>query len=229
MVVQRKSLVDIAMSRIKEHIIKNGFAADDKYLSEKELTERLQVSRTVIREALITLQSIGLINIIPGDGVYIANPHADPIKAILKHYEINDKKLKELADIRKVIELGAIRLIVENNLTFDADKASELNERYLQAIQANEDTRALDQQFHQFLMQSTQNETFYHFNEIINEYFSITKLNIVQTAHTLQQSYEEHKQLIEAISEKQMSHAQQLMIAHLQPIFTFVKQLEDVT
>src|SRR5699024_5911226 len=148
----RKSLVDIAINRIKEHIINNDFAPEDKYLSEKELTDRLQVSRTVIREALITLQSIGLINIVAGDGVYIANPHADPIKAILKHHEINDKKLKELADIRKVIELGAIRLIVENNLTFDANKASTLNEQYLQAIQANEDTRALDQQFHQFLM-----------------------------------------------------------------------------
>lgn len=230
MTIQRESLVNIAIKRIRQHIIDQKYQHGTKYLSEKELINRLQVSRTVIREALITLQSIGIIAIKPGDGVYIANPTIDPMKEILKHHhDLNGIKLKELADIRKVIELGAIRLIIENNISVDFSHLYELNNAYHHAIQHNIDTRESDRLFHQLLIKSTNNDTFYYFSEIIQEYFKITKINIIKTEQELLHSYEEHKQIIQAIESKDMPKAQSLMIEHLQPILRFVKQLEDVT
>lgn len=227
---ERHSLVDIAFDRIKEHIEKNNYEPNDKYLSEKELIDRLQVSRTVIREALVRLQSIGLIHIVTGSGIYIANKDADPIKAILKHYgDIHPQKLKELIDIRKVIELGAIRLIIENDLFFQKEEADKLNEAYLQAIQQKGDIKEADRKFHQFLIQSTKNDTFYQFSEIIQEYFLLTNLNVIQSEASLIESYREHQHLIEGIEKKEMVEAQQVMLNHLLPIIDHIKQMEDVT
>ncbi len=229
MVIQRESLVDIATQRIKQHIVDNQFQAGDKYLSEKELIDRLQVSRTVIREALISLQSIGLLKIVTGDGVYIADANIDPIKKILEHHsDMNGVKIRELAEIRKVIELGAIRLISEKDILIDLSHLEQLNEAFHQAIIHQEDTRDSDRLFHQYLIKSTDNETFYHFSNIIHEYFTLADFSFSQDQKDLLQSHNEHKQIIEALSNKQMVVAQDIMIKHLQPVLNIAEQIEEV-
>ncbi|WP_347835115.1 GntR family transcriptional regulator [Gracilibacillus sp. JCM 18860] len=60
MKVKKQSLVDVVIEKIKKSIIDNNLKPNDKFLSEGgELVEQLQVSRTVIREALISLQALG--------------------------------------------------------------------------------------------------------------------------------------------------------------------------
>ena len=72
------------------------------------------------------------------------------------------------------------------------------------------------------------NHTFYHFSEIIQEYFTLTKIDLLQNKEKLLRSYKEHKEIIYALEKKDMPKAQGLMIEHLQPILKFTKQLEDV-
>lgn len=230
MTIKRESLVTLAIDQIKQHIVEEKYPPGSKYLSEKELVYRLQVSRTVVREALISLQSVGLIKINPGDGVYLANADIDPIKEILKHqHQMNGVKLKELADIRKVIELGAVRLIIENNIPIDFTHLSQLNNQYYETIINDKDIRENDRLFHQYLIQSTNNQTFYNFSEIIQEYFTLTKMDLIKSKQALLRSYEEHTLIIQALVEKDMAKAQRVIIEHLKPILTFAEQLEDVT
>lgn len=229
MAIQRESLVNIAIKRMKKHIAEGGWQPGDKYLSERELTNRLQVSRTVIREALISLQSVGMVNIKSGGGVYIADSNVAPIKEILKHYdELHGVKVRELAEIRKVIELGGLRLIIEKDVAIDIAHLQSLNEAYHQAIKDHDDTRQADKWFHQFLIKSTMNETFYHFSEIIHEYFTLTKIDVLQSETTLMKAYNEHNNIIHALENKNMKKAQEIMIDHLEPILTFTKQMEEV-
>lgn len=225
--MKRESFVDIAVKRIKLDIANNNWQTGDKYLSEKELIERLEVSRTVIREALISLQSIGVLKVITGDGVYIANPNIEPVKEILKHHQtVHGVKLRELAEIRKVIELGAIRLIIEKDISIDVSEAYEINATYYQAMVQQQDTRKADRLFHQWLIKSTENDTFYQFSEVIQEYFALTKINMLQDPLTLKKSYEEHQAIIQALERKAMNIAQIEMNQHLGPIIDFTRQLE---
>lgn len=225
--MKRESFVDIAVKRIKLDIANNNWQTGDKYLSEKELIERLEVSRTVIREALISLQSIGVLKVITGDGVYIANPNIEPVKEILKHHQtVHGVKLRELAEIRKVIELGAIRLIIEKDISIDVSEAYEINATYYQAMVQQQDTRQADRLFHQWLIKSTENDTFYQFSEVIQEYFALTKINMLQDPLTLKKSYEEHQAIIQALERKAMNIAQIEMNQHLGPIIDFTRQLE---
>src|SRR5699024_7180423 len=132
---------------------------------------------TVIREALISLQSIGLLTIKRGGGIYINNQNFDAIKQILQHhYDTHGVKIKELIEIRQIIELGAIRLIIEKNTSVDLELLREINQAYHEAIVNDQDTRETDRNFHQQLMKATENETYYNFSEIINDYYSMTKI-----------------------------------------------------
>jgi len=225
--MQKESLVDIAIARIKQHIAENEYKPGDRYLSEKELTENLQVSRTVIREALISLQSIGLLTIKRGGGIYINNQNFDAIKQILQHhYDTHGVKIKELIEIRQIIELGAIRLIIEKNTAVDLKMFRKINQAYHEAIMNDQDTRETDRNFHQQLMKATENETYFNFSEIINDYFAMTKINLVQNKTAMLKSVQEHDELIDMIEKRDLIKAQDVMIRHMQPINDYINQLE---
>ena len=71
--VQRRSLVDDAVGRIRGLIQQQGWTAGDHRLwTEVELMERLQVSRSVLREAINRLQMIGLVEVRRGLGMFVA-------------------------------------------------------------------------------------------------------------------------------------------------------------
>ncbi|MGY0692425.1 FadR/GntR family transcriptional regulator [Virgibacillus sp. FSP13] len=225
--IQKTSLVDIVIERIKDHILKNGLKPGEKFLSEKELTDQLHVSRTVVREALISLQSVGIVTVKAGGGVYIADAKLGSISTILKHhYETYGVKIKELVEIRKIIELGALRLIIEKQIDLNISQLNDINESYYQTIIDKKDTKKFDRLFHQSLIKATDNESFYNFSEIINEYFSLVKIDLIQSEDALIKSYREHAEIIKALEDCKLPYAQKIMTNHFEPIFTFINQME---
>ncbi|PAE30359.1 FadR/GntR family transcriptional regulator [Paenibacillus sp. 7884-2] len=228
MEIQKTSLVNIVIERIKNSILENKLKPNDKFLTEKELTEQLKVSRTVVREALISLQAVGILKIKPGGGIYIADTKLGTINSILKHhYETYGVKIRELIEIRKIIELGALRLIIEKQVPLDIQQLKEINESYLQAITTNGDTKNFDRIFHQSLIKATDNDTFYDFSEIIHQYFALVRIDLTENQDSLIESYKQHNEIVDAIKDNDLLHAQKTMTAHFEPIFTFIKKMEE--
>ena len=228
MAIHKTSLVTIAIERIKSHILENNLKPNDKFLTEKELVEQLQVSRTVVREALISLQTVGILHVKPGGGVYIAEPKLDSINMILKHYyDTYGVKMKELMEIREIVELGALRLMIEKQVEVDTKQLMNINESYYQTIIQKQDTKKFDRLFHQSLIKSTKNETYFKFSEVISEYFSLVRMDFKEQEDSLIESYQQHLQIIQAIKDKDLPRAQHVMQEHFQPIFRFINQLED--
>lgn len=87
------------LDALRQAII-DGRLAPGARLTERELTEMMGVSRTVVREALRQLESEGLIAIIPNKGPVVR--------------ELSVAEAKDLYNIRAVLEGLAARLFVEN-------------------------------------------------------------------------------------------------------------------
>jgi len=222
---KKSSLVDIVIDRMKAYISENNLQPGDKFLTEKELVQKLEVSRTVVREAIISLQSIGILIAQQGGGIYIANSQLEGIRTILKHhYETYGVEVKELLEIRKILELGALRLIIENQIEVDFDQLTELNQSYKSGIYTAGDMKILDAAFHKQLIRETNNESFFNLSNIINQYFSLTKIDLVIEEQELLTAYEEHQSIILALQEKDLAAAQAIMTRHFQPVFTWIDQ-----
>src|SRR5699024_7303948 len=127
---------------------------------------------------------------------------------------------------RQIIELGAIRLTLEKKTSVDVELLSEINQAYHEAIVNDQDTRETDRNFHQQLMKATENETYFNFSEIINDYFAMTKINLVQNKTAMLKSVQEHDELIDMIEKRDLIKAQDVMIRHMQPINDYINQLE---
>ncbi len=125
--IDTSSLVDKAEASIINYIQKNQFKVGDVLPKELDLAESLGVSRTVIREALLRLRAIGLLESKKHKGAVLTNP--DVLGSLRKvfHPSILDADtLKDMFEMRLALEVGMADFIVNNITDEDIKELEEI-------------------------------------------------------------------------------------------------------
>jgi GntR family transcriptional repressor for pyruvate dehydrogenase complex len=155
------SLVDVATETISSQILHGRLGAGDKLPTERELVEQLGVSRTVLREALSSLEALGLLETRGTRGRWVATGGSSERSRTLVGAWLHQhaREILEVDEIRSVLEAHAIR----GMSTWDAiEAAAEAAAALLAQTEALERGDAVaaaegDAAFHAALAASTQN------------------------------------------------------------------------
>lgn len=143
---------------IKDAHFKEGY----KLPTEEELSRKLGISRNSVREALKTLQNIGIINSIRGSG-YKLEPDLEGslLKITQTLFDImpNTYNYKDISDIREVLELKTLLLL--QNQKIEPEDIHCL-EKYVSNMEHNIDPEENDQKFHMKLA-AMSNNSLMHF------------------------------------------------------------------
>jgi len=114
--LQRDKLYTQVADQVQKLIISESLRPGDKLPSERELAERMSVSRTVVREAIRVLGVRGLVKVKAGCGTYVQQPTpkdtAAPIELLLKLRQCPDF-FSNLYEIRHMIEIEIAGLAAE--------------------------------------------------------------------------------------------------------------------
>ncbi|MGZ5118193.1 MAG: GntR family transcriptional regulator [Burkholderiales bacterium] len=116
------------LDSLRQGII-SGTLAPGARITERELTEMLGVSRTVIREALRQLETEGLVANVPNKGPVVR--------------ELSLEEAKDLYSIRAVLEGFAARLFAENASEVDFNTLEEALEAVVTAYDSGDANRVL--------------------------------------------------------------------------------------
>lgn len=114
--------------------------------AERELAERLGVSRTIVREALSALQMAGVIESRVGNGTYIAEgfaPGAPSAPPLLKNLDASVSVVEAL-QAREALDISAAHLAIENAKPRDLEALDALMARLRRTSEAGEVMRYLD-------------------------------------------------------------------------------------
>jgi len=112
-IIDTSSLVDRVEKNLIELFIANNYKIGDSIPKELELTKALGVSRTVIREALLRLRMIGLIDSKKHRGAVITSPDLVSIlEKSMNPQMLDDATLKEIFEMRLSLEIGMADLII---------------------------------------------------------------------------------------------------------------------
>ena len=105
------SLVDAAAETISSQILHGRLAAGDRLPTERELAEQLGVSRTVLREALSSLEALGLLETRGTRGRWVAAGGSSERSRTLVGAWLHQhaREILEVDEIRSVLEAHAIR------------------------------------------------------------------------------------------------------------------------
>ncbi|HSN78636.1 MAG TPA: FadR/GntR family transcriptional regulator [Anaerolineae bacterium] len=153
--------------RVVEKIITliqgGAWAPGDRLPPERDLAEAFGVSRTVVREAVKTLEARGVLEALTGSGVYVRSPDSATVSRSLRMYlqllDQDDIDLR-LAEIRRVLEVEIAALAA---VRATAEERQELRRLCLEMRKHTGAPRVLaemDYQLHQLLAEATRNELF---------------------------------------------------------------------
>ena len=102
------------LQKIKAIIYNDGLQTGDKLPSERELSERLNAGRSSVREALRSMEMLGLIETRRGEGTFIANARDHRLVEVIASFILKDTKSKaDLLETRKLIEKDILRVACE--------------------------------------------------------------------------------------------------------------------
>lgn len=100
------------VQQLRELIEEENIQPGDKLPSERVLTERLEVGRSSVREALRSLELLGLIETKHGGGTFLTNSQHHKLVDVVGSFILtNDQSLKEIYIIRQLHEREAIRVL----------------------------------------------------------------------------------------------------------------------
>jgi GntR family transcriptional repressor for pyruvate dehydrogenase complex len=118
--------------------------------TEKQLTEELAVSRTCVREAIKSLQSLQLISVRPKIGAVVLEP--SPVALINAEYLSTSAFMQQadsLIEFRKVLELGLVALAAEKSTEADWAVMREVLAEQETVLRMDRSTPHADLTFHE--------------------------------------------------------------------------------
>lgn len=155
--VKSTKIYEIVMEQIKDIVKKGELKSGDKLPSERDLCQKLEVSRASVREALKALQMIGLIESKHGEGNYIngnfENSLLEPLSII---FLLLGSKSEDVIELRKIIEPETAALAAQN---ITKEQLVELKEimNELNSTSDVETCSSLDKIFHYKIAQASGN------------------------------------------------------------------------
>lgn len=198
--VDTSSLVDRVESSLVELLQERKLKTGDAIPKEIELAEALGVSRTVIREALLRLRMMGLIESKKKKGAVITSPDLFGIMSKSMNPHILDQDtLKEIFEIRLVLEIGMADLL------FHRIKKEDITE--LRKIVSNEPPATqyhlfnIDHEiaFHGKLYEITGNETMKKFQKMLLPVFDYVHNSGLLKKQPLLKTFVSHKELVDIL------------------------------
>lgn len=154
----RNSVVSYVLDCIKAAIVRRELKPGDMLPSEAELSARLGVGKTSIREAVKMLQAVGAVDIRQGHGTVIrTEPGPDILTPLVFQLLLKDGTSAELLEFRRLLEPNYTLLAQRKATKADIEDLERmvvrLEERIVEGVQSVEDDLA----FHRAILSITRN------------------------------------------------------------------------
>ncbi len=200
-----RSRADAVYTQLKRDIAEFRLVSGDRF-TETEISERLGVSRTPVRQALFKLQQEGFVEVLFRSGWRVLP------------FDFN--QFEELYDLRMVLETTAVHRLCEDSLKVNAAKLGDLAAIWLVgAEQRSTDMRQVaewDEAFHCALVEAAGNAEIARVHRDVTERIRvIRRLDFTQQPR-IAATYEEHGKILRAIQRKRGDQAAMLLRAHIQ-------------
>lgn len=222
--LENLSLVDKVEIRLKEYFKENNLKIGDSLPKELEFAQALGVSRTVIREALLRLRTIGVIQSKKRSGMILTQP--DIIQNFEKAIEYNllgEEALVDIFELRLILEVGMADLLFARKTEEDIDDLDKI----VSKIEKEEDGNVIfslknEIAFHSKLYQMSKNLTLQRFQDLLLPVFNYVHDDMPESAKNFKYSkgkFVTHRDLLNILKDGNAEDFREAMRNHLEPHF----------
>jgi len=227
--VETLSLVDKVEISLLEYFKRNKLTAGDPIPRELDLASALGVSRTVVREALLRLRTLGLIDSKKHRGMVLTEPNIiNSFERIMDPSLLGMNILKNLFELRLILEMGMADFLFERKTQEDIEELEEIVEAEENST-VDKNFFSLDKEiaFHGKLYQMSNNKTLQRFQHLLLPAFEYVYLKNNPENSLFKYStgkFITHRMLLDNIKVGTPETFRNAMRQHLEPHFETVFQ-----
>jgi DNA-binding FadR family transcriptional regulator len=211
----RPSLNEIVRDYVKQYILDHKLSAGDPLPPESQIAEELGVGRGSVREAIKALQSLGVVEVRHGDGLYVRAFSFEPVVETVKYgMRFDAVSLSELAQIRFFLESAAIETAMKNLGQEDIERLEALMNEWKQRLENGRPHMDLDAQFHRILYGSLDNHMFMQLYELFWLAFESLGDPVIKQGRPASQDYQNHRDIVDAIKAEDLERARRHLTYH---------------
>ena len=216
-IIDTRSLVDKVEFYLIDLFIRKKLNPGDLIPKETELASSLRVSRTVIRESLNRLKTMGLIESVKHKGTVIKSPDLSEIlqKTLIPNI-LDQSTLKDIFEMRLVIEVGMADLVVQRATKEDITALYEIIKDEISPSKETLFDIDHEVRFHGKLYEMTKNETLRGFQKMLLPVFNYAYSSGLINKNLANKHFLSHKDLVDVLSKGDAEHFTQAMRMHLE-------------
>ena len=215
----RTSVTEEVARRLQEMIQSGELQPDERIPSQRVLAERLRVSRTSLREALLTLETLGLVRTYPARGTFVIGRERRPAEPLERWRYGRDHTMAEVFETRLALEpaicrLAALVITAEALGTLDAateDFAEAWARRDLVAH------AEADLAFHRLIAEACPNRMLQSLHHGVQALLAESQRQPIPhtEAARMRASIDEHHTILDALRARDAGRAQEAMWQHI--------------
>lgn len=219
-VVRTSRLYEQIVQQIEESVLNGSLKPGDQLPAERDLAQRLGVSRTAVREAVKTLREKGLVEAYSGRGTFITNGTS---QAARQSFDLMVKIGQQegsphLAELRLILEPGIAAIAAERA---EEEDLSAMREAVAVMDRSQKDPDPFieaDLDFHLALAEAAANPLILSLIDSIVGLLREQRLRIFNVAGGPQRGQFHHKRILAAVESRDPEMAREAMRAHLEQV-----------
>ncbi|MDP2255483.1 MAG: FadR/GntR family transcriptional regulator [Polaromonas sp.] len=204
-------------------------AQGDKLPTEAVLVEQFSVSRTVVREAVSRLKSLGLVDSRQGSGVYVKEVGFSPLNFDAKS-ALSKQAVIQMVEVRRALEAEVAGLAAQRRTQTDIKRIRRSITLLGKAVQAGGDGVDEDVQYHRAIAEAARNPfligTLEYLGQFLQGATRVTRANEARQADFARQVCDEHDMISRAIEAGDAAAARMAATRHMDNAIKRIEQAD---
>jgi GntR family transcriptional regulator, transcriptional repressor for pyruvate dehydrogenase complex len=204
--------------QIRTAIVTGRLQEGARLSPERELAEQFGVSRVTVRDALRSLEAMGLIEVRVGarGGAFVTAPTGSKVaQAMSDMMMMAVVSPEDVVEARLVVELGTVTLACARATDEDLELLRDLGERGRSALEAGTYTREISWEFHSLLARAAHNGAVGGLTQSFRSTLSMHPVRAREGAKAHAATVEEHARILAALEARDADTARTEMAHHL--------------
>jgi GntR family transcriptional regulator, transcriptional repressor for pyruvate dehydrogenase complex len=212
----RSKLYERVLARIRAHVDEKGLGAGDRLPSERDLAERLGVSRASVKQALVVLEAQGLIDIRHGGGAFLTTDRleAAPVEELVERR----RRLPEVLEAREALETKLAELAASRRTKGDLEAIDDALAYMAAEIKRGEPGIEGDRRFHEAVTAAARSGLLAEFMRSISDQIAESRDESLRQPGRSSRSLTQHHKVAEAIRMSDPKGAAAAMRRHVQTV-----------
>lgn len=202
--------------QIKSMIAEGRLKSGDQLPPERDLAGKFVVSRTSVREALRALESLGFVEIRPGEGTFVREGSVEALVEPLALVLTSQREaIGDLFEARRLLEPAIAALAARRATPEEIQEMERILDEQAKEIDRGGTGLVQDDQFHSAIAAAAHNQVITRLVHAIMDLLSQGREESLHTPGRPQRSHQDHQRVLEAIRRRQASAAEQAMREHV--------------